>query len=138
MSPDEFDTTVDAATAAAFTTDADGRIDSWSQEAEALFEEQARDVIGLHLSTLFAVHRPPTVRKSDTGDGGMPVPWFERRNGTRFEARYRTVELRDATTVVGHVHLVDARTQLPTRDDTVARAAPVGAGDVDRDAERPA
>ena len=131
MSPDEFDTTVGAVTAAAFTTDADGRIDSWSQEAEALFEEQAKDVIGLHLSTLFAVHPSPTVRKSDTGDGGMPVPWFERRNGTRFEARYRTVELRDATTVVGHVHLMDARTHATDKGDTVpgsavAQAAPIG------------
>ena len=131
VAPDEFDTTVGAVTAAAFTTDADGRIDSWSQEAEALFEEQAKDVIGLHLSTLFAVHPSPTVRKSDTGDGGMPVPWFERRNGTRFEARYRTVELRDATTVVGHVHLMDARTHATDKGDTVpgsavAQAAPIG------------
>ena len=131
VAPDEFDTTVGAGTAAAFTTDADGRIDSWSHEAEALFEEQAKDVIGLHLSTLFAVHSSPTVPNSDAGDGGMPLPWFERRNGTRFEATYRTVELRDATTVVGHVHLMDARTHATDKRDTVPgsavrRAASIG------------
>ena len=120
MSPENFASAIDSATAAVFTTDADGRIDSWSLEAEELFEEQARDVIGLHLSALLPVLRPPTARKSATGAGGMPFGWFGRRNGTQFRARYRTVELRDATSVVGHVHLVDARRHNPDERDSIA------------------
>ena len=82
-------------TAAAFTTDADGRIDSWSQEAEALFEEASQRC---HRSA--SEHprcRPtdlPTVRDRDTGDGGTPVSMVRTPewHAVRSEASHRRTQ----------------------------------------------
>lgn len=101
VSSDEFPSAVEPA-GAAFTTDAAGRVASWSAPAAALFQERAEDVIGRSLGALFV----SATTDAGAAGGECDVRTFVRRDGTRFDARYRAIELRTATDGVGHVHLV--------------------------------
>jgi PAS domain S-box-containing protein len=95
--------TTTPAVVAAFTTDMDGRINSWSRDAEELFGHSADGVMGRSLAILLpddsdaAAHTAcdEATRKS-----------FQRLDGSRFEASHTAVRLSDAAGIIGHAQLI--------------------------------
>lgn len=96
----------------AFTTDANGRVNSWNDPAERLFGYSPQEILGLSVSALFPdeVEQQAKTGAATTSDGLAPTGdrWCRRRDGTRVCARHAVVALRDASTIVGYVCLVRA------------------------------
>jgi PAS domain S-box-containing protein len=112
---------------AAFTTDVDGRINSWSRDAEELFGQCADGVIGRSLAILLPDESDAAAQAA--GDEATRK-WFQRLDGTRFEARHTAVRLSDATGVIGHAQLIAAIASVEQSAD-VSGAARRGAVDSD-------
>ena len=98
---------------AVFTTGADGTIDAWSDDAEAIFERDAATVLGLSPSLLFGESAAPG---SVAGQVASGVHRFQRVGGAAFDARYSVVRL-SGSEPVRHVHVVEPVHVSPASDD---------------------
>ncbi len=89
---------------AAFTTNAEGHVDSWSLEAEELFGLSVESVIGK--SPAILITGPSADATAGAASDNSPLTWFQRLDGARFAARLTVVRLRDSLGDIGHVHLI--------------------------------
>ena len=93
--------------AAAFTTDVDGRVQSWTREAEELFGYTVEDIANRSWAILLAAdvdsaadanNRPPAAHAT--------VRRFRRQDRTEFAAHHATLELTSFTGIVMHAQLL--------------------------------
>ena len=95
---------------AAFTTDVDGRVQSWSREAEHLFGYRAQDIAGRSWGILLAHGGDGVVHAADHQPAAHAVRRFRRQNQSEFVARHATVELTSfAGTVTPTQLIISAR-----------------------------
>jgi PAS domain S-box-containing protein len=101
---------------AVFTTDEQGRINSWSREAQELFGHRADGIIGQSFDSLLAGEngRMPFGLVKPDADNSARVKSFRRAGGAPFRALHRAVELRNGGSQLGHAQLI---TLLANRDD---------------------
>jgi PAS domain S-box-containing protein len=93
---------------AAFTTDADGTVNSWSAEAEELLGWTVDAAIGKQVPTLLA-EASPTATGGPVVGGAVHEPrgqWYRRRDGSVFEARHLVVRLSNGDGIAGHAHVL--------------------------------
>jgi PAS domain S-box-containing protein len=93
---------------AAFTTDADGRVQSWSREAEELFGYKAEDIAARAWAILVAGDVDAVV-DADNPPPPSPHPTvrrFRRQDRTEFAAYHATVELTSFTGIGTHAQLI--------------------------------
>jgi PAS domain S-box-containing protein len=94
---------------AVFTTDEQGRINSWTREAKELFGHEADVVIGQPFGSLL-VQEPDRSAPSGVvvpqADDAARVKSFLRAEGAPFRALHRAVELRNRGGQLGHAQLI--------------------------------
>ncbi len=114
----------DAGAVVVFTTDADGRVQSWSREAQELFGYNAADIAGRPWVLLAAADGDPVAGQEPSPDA--TVGHFRRQDGTEFVARHATVELTSSAGIVTRAQLViriDAVEHMPAvTEDAQQRA----------------
>ena len=96
-----------AGVVAAFTTDADGRVQSWSREAEELFGYSAEDIADRSWAILVAAEGEAVAHAADH----QPSPHatarrFRRQDRTEFAAHHATIELKSFAGVVTRAQLI--------------------------------
>jgi PAS domain S-box-containing protein len=91
----------------AFTTDADGRIQSWNREAQALFGYSSEDLRERSWGILIAAE-PGDASPSDAqaGSSTAVVRRFRRRDGREFVARHASIPLTTAEGNVGYAQVI--------------------------------
>ena len=114
----------DAGAVVVFTTDADGRVQSWSREAQELFGYNAADIAGRPWVLLAAADGDPVAGQEPSPDA--TVGHFRRQDGTEFVARHATVELTSSAGIVTRAQLmirIDAVEHMPAvTEDAQQRA----------------
>jgi len=94
---------------AVFTTDEQGRINSWTREAQELFGHDADVVIGQPFDSLL-VKEPersaPSCVVVPQADAAARVKSFLRAEGAPFSALHRAVELRNRSGQLGYAQLI--------------------------------
>jgi PAS domain S-box-containing protein len=92
---------------AAFVTDAHGRVQAWSREAEALFGYKAQDLAHLPWRVLLATDSEAIAHSPQHGPSAHPpLRRFRRRDLTEFDAHHATVELRSPAGIVSHAQMI--------------------------------
>ena len=97
-----------AGATAAFTTDVDGRVQSWTREAEALFGYKVEDIANRSWTILLAADVHPAADDVDNRPSSphATVRRFRRQDQTEFVAHHATIELTSFTGIVMHAQLI--------------------------------
>jgi PAS domain S-box-containing protein len=101
----------DARTVAVFTTDVNGRVQSWSREAQQLFGYHANNMVGRSCAILFANDSEAVVSEAVVDSVRLQpsaalLRRFRREDRSEFVAHHATVGLQSSGDVVTHAQLI--------------------------------
>jgi PAS domain S-box-containing protein len=95
------------ASVVAFTTDIDGRVQSWSRAAEEVFGYNTEDIVNRSWAILVSEEGEPDLdAASDQPASRTTVRRFRRHDGTEFVAYHATVELTSAAGLITRAQMI--------------------------------